>query len=271
MIKNTNTTKILATSILFIIILIIVRGTVVANNERNKTYVLYKIGDNSITKEVSGDEIEDYVNDSYEWSVEPTVLMYTEDGRQSWIWESEVSQYKEAGWSMTPPVVIFGANGTTRTVLLERKHDYLNTGVWFETYEEANPPIFTYNVFQRSNLTVDQLNRILSGTGLSGYGQSFYTMEQTYSVNALFCIAVGAHESANFYKTANRNNYFGFRGNRGWMNFSSPDACIMYFGQLMNNKLYYGKTIEQIAVIYCDANWTKHVKAHMNEKWAKIN
>ena len=38
MIKNTKATKIFTTSILFIIILIIVRGTVVANNERNKTY-----------------------------------------------------------------------------------------------------------------------------------------------------------------------------------------------------------------------------------------
>lgn len=243
--------------------------SIVACASYDKPVTLYRVGNNSETMTVKESEVADWTC-AYEWSVEPTTLMYTEDGRESWIWNSEVAQYEKVGWSVNPPVMIFGANGTTRMVLLERKQDYLDTGVWFETYEEANPPIFTYNPFQRSNLTVDQLNIILAGTGLAGYGQSFYTMEQTYGVNALFCIAVGAHESANFYKTANWNNYFGFRGSRGWMSFSSPDACIMYFGQLMTTRLYYGKSIDQIAPIYCNSSWSGYVRSHMAEKWAKL-
>ena len=195
---------------------------------------LYKVGDNNTTILVEESEILNYVS-NYEWSIEPTTLMYNSDGLSSWIWNSEIDIYKEQGWSLTPP-----------------------------------QPIFTYNVFQKSNLSIEQLNLALSGTGLAGYGQAFYNIEQTHGVNALFAIAVGSHESANFYKTANKHNYFGFKGSNGWMSFSSPDACIDYFGRLMNNKLYYGKSIEQIAVIYCDSNWTSHIKRHMSEKWQKI-
>lgn len=231
---------------------------------------LYKVGNNAETIAVKSSEVSEKTA-NYEWSVEPTTLMYTEDGRQSWIWESEIGKYEEMGWSVNPPVKIFGANYATRMVLLERKQDYLDTGVWFSTYEEANPAIFTYNVFCRSNLTIDQLNTILSGTGLAGYGESFYTMEQAYGVNALFALSVGAHESANFYRPANTNNYFGFRGNRGWMAFGSPNDCIMYFGKLMNDKLYYGKSIEQISSIYCDRSWSRYIKRHMTEKWSKLN
>lgn len=198
----------------------------------SKDVTLYKVGDNDTTLVVEEDVLA-YVS-NYEWSIEPTTLMYSPDGDSSWIWYSEVDMYKDQGWTLTPQAV------------------------------------FTYDVFQKSNLTVDQLNMALSGTGLAGYGQAFYDMEQTWGVNSLFAIAVGSHESGNFYKTANTYNYFGFRGNRGWMSFSSPEDCINYFGQLMNNRLYYGKSIEQIAVIYCNASWSGYVKAHMYEKWQKV-
>lgn len=259
-------------TIIFTMVLTVVGCRVVANdnNERINTCVIYKIGDNSVTKEVSWDNIGEYVNDSYEWSVEPTTLMYAADGRTSWIWNSEIELYEKACWSTYPPVTIYSSSGS-KSVLEEEVEDYIATGVWFRTYEEANKAVFTYYPFQKSNLSVGQLNKILAKTGLAGHGQSFYNMEQTYGVNALFAIAVGAHESANFYKTANYNNYFGFRGNRGWMSFSSPDACIMYFGQLMNTRLYRGKTIEQIAPIYCDASWARYIRGHMSEKWAKLN
>jgi hypothetical protein len=251
-----------------LMVALIVTGVVCYSWDGDVT--LYRVGDNETTMVVKESEVADWTC-AYEWSVEPTTLMYTEDGRQSWIWHSEVGKYEEMGWSVNPPVMIFGVNGATRMVLLERKQDYLDTGIWFSTYEEANPAIFTYNPFQKSNLTVDQLNTILAGTGLTGYGQAFHEMEQTYGVNALFCLAVGAHESANFYKTANYNNFFGFRGNRGWMSFTTPKACIMYFGQLMNTRLYYGKSIDQIAPIYCNASWAGYIRRHMTEKWSKLS
>lgn len=202
--------------------------------EENNEVTLYKVGDNNTTIIINSNEIGGYTS-NYEWSIEPTTLMYRVDGSSSWIWNSEIDRYKEKGWTLTPPA------------------------------------IFTYNVFQKSNLSVEQLNKILSGTGLAGYGQAFYDMEQTYNVNSLFCIAVGSHESGNFYAKANTNNFFGFRGSRGWMSFSSPQDCINYFGELMNTKTYYGKSIEQIALIYCNSSWADYIKRHMHEKWLKLN
>lgn len=197
------------------------------------TVTLYKVGNNAVTTTINESDVLSYVQ-NYEWSIEPTTLMYSKEGLSSWICNSEIDIYKELGWSVTPQAV------------------------------------FTYNVFQKSNLTVEQLNKILLETGLEGYGQIFYNMEQTYNINSLFAVAVGCHESGNFYKTANTYNYFGFRGNKGWLKFNSPDECINYFGKLMNNKLYYGKSIDQIAVKYCNSSWAGYVKNQMYQKWQKI-
>lgn len=215
------------------ILFVLLAATTISTSVGAKDVTLYKVGDNDTTLVVEEADVLNYTG-NHEWSIEPTTLMYSKGGSTSWIWNSEIDMYKEQGWSLTPQAV------------------------------------FTYDVFRKSNLSVEQLNMVLSGTGLSGYGQAFYDMEQTWGVNSLFAVAVGSHESANFYKTANTHNYFGFRGNRGWARFSSPEACIDYFGQLMNNSLYYGKSIEQIAVIYCDARWSGYVKAHMREKWQKV-
>ena len=230
--------------------------------------ILYKVGNNDITVEVEKSKVADYTT-TWEWTGEPTVLMYAADGRQHWIMESEVEAYQNVGWSTYPPITLYGRNQQIN-VLVEEKENYLSTGQWFETYEEANPCIFTYEVFTKSNLTAQQLDKMLASTGLANCGIYFYNMEQKYNVNALFAVAVACHESANGFKKANTHNYFGFRGNNGWMRFSSAEECIYYFGKLMNKKIYYGKSIEAIAKIYCDSSWSPKVKRHMQEKWNKL-
>ena len=255
--------------LLILCILFIVVSTMSYAYTNEQKVILYKIGDNDTTVAVNKNEVESYTW-NYEWSIEPTTLMYTEDGRKSWIWNSEIEKYTLNGWSVNEPITLYGINGITRLAFPENKQNYLNSGYWFNTYEEANPAVFTYNVFQKSNLSVTQLNKILVGTGLEGFGQAFYDMEQIYGVNSLFCIAVGSHESANFYKKVNTNNFFGFKGNKSWMSFNTPEDCIMYFGQLMNEKIYYGKSIELIAINYCDSSWVRYIKQHMIEKWKKL-
>lgn len=235
----------------------------------NELVILYKVGNNDITIEVEKSKVSDYIN-TYEWTLEPTVLMYAVDGRTLWVVESEVYLYSQVYWSIYPPITLY-CNGGSMAVFLNEKEKYLSTGQWFETYEEANPCIFTYNVFTKSNLTVEQLNKILSGTGLENCGIYFYNMEKTWNVNSLFAVAVACHESANGFRKANTHNYFGFKGKNGtWMKFSSQEECINYFGELMNKKRYYGKTMKQISVIYCDSSWEYKVKRHMNEKWNKL-
>lgn len=133
-----------------------------------------------------------------------------------------------------------------------------------------NEARFTYNVFEKSYLSVEQLNNILSNTGLAGQGHLFKDMEDTYNVNALFCISVGCLESGNFTSSAfrNKNNPFGIGPGK---HFSSPKAAINYFGELMNRSTYYGKSIDRIGSIYCvGGNWANKVKTLMKTNWSKI-
>lgn len=142
------------------------------------------------------------------------------------------------------------------------------------TFEQTGDAVLTYNVYQKSNLTVDQFNQMLKGTALAGCGQSYYNMENTYNVNGVFAVALACHESGNGYHTANTHNYYGMKsGSGGWKSFSSADANIMYFGQYINSNMYKGKSIEGIGAIYCpgtSSSWASQVKTHMKEKWNKI-
>lgn len=256
-----------------IFIILIITTTTIAfacMSGEEEQVALYKVGDNDTIVTVDPAEVIPWTA-TYEWSIEPTTLMYTEDGRSSYIWNSEVEQYKKVGWSLQPPVTIYGANGATRSVLVEHKQDYLDTGVWFNTYEEANKPIFTYNVYQKSNLSVEQINRMLANTGLAGYGETIKKAEDEFGINAMVTIGIACHESGNGTSSAfrNKNNAFGLGPG---MRFKSVDDGIMYFAELMNRKCYYGKSLEQINKVYCPndgGHWAVRVKAHMREKWER--
>ena len=128
-----------------------------------------------------------------------------------------------------------------------------------------------YNPHIKTNYSPEQLNKMLVNTGLEGCGENFYNMEQTYNVNSLFAIGVAMHESANGYKLANTYNYFGFRGNNGWMSFDSPGDCINYFGKLISKNYNHLSSIEAIQGKYCPdgSSWASMVKQHMKEKFLK--
>jgi len=124
----------------------------------------------------------------------------------------------------------------------------------------------TKEPFIVSNLSEQQITLILSDTGLSECGEYFREMEQIHSVNAIFAIAVAFHESgygsSNLAK--NNNNFFGFKGNNGWMSFGTKRECILYFGELMNRKTYKNKTIDEIAVKYCNVAWANNIDNMMD-------
>lgn len=203
--------------------------------EENKLMILYKVGNNDETMVVDDSEVLDYTI-NYEWSIEPTTLMYAPDGWTSWILNSEVSKYEEMGWSVNPIA------------------------------------IFTYDVFTKSNLSAEQIDKMLIGTGLAGYGSIIKDVETTCNVNAMVIIGIACHESHNgtSYAFRTKNNAFGLGPG---MYFNSIESSIRYFGNLMNNKLYYGKSLEQINKSYCPGDggiWTTKVKAHMVEKWNRL-
>ena len=139
--------------------------------------------------------------------------------------------------------------------------------------KEKDGAVFTYNPFIKSNLSVEQYNKILAGTGLAGCGESYYNMEQTYGVNGLFALSVACLESGYGKHRANTNNFYGMRSSKGWMSFESPDANIQYFGQLMNKSLYKGKDILSIGATYCPGthvDWATKVKSIMSNSFNKL-
>lgn len=126
---------------------------------------------------------------------------------------------------------------------------------------------FTYDPFTRIDLTMDEVNKIMSHSSISGYGECFYNMQEQYGVNIIFAIAVAYVESGRGKYPCASYNYFGMIG----CSYSSPQAGINAFGALMNKSLYYGKSIDQIAPIYCPGgNWASQVKGMMNEIWSYI-
>ena len=230
----------------------------------NRFCTIYKVGNNNITQEINKSDIDMYINDTYEWSIEPTTLMYTADGRISWIWNSEISTYEKAGWSTKPPVTIY-SSFEDRTVLQEEVDDYLATGIWFD----VKPVNITMNPFQKTNLYPEELEIVLTN-GLSGYGQAFYNMERLYGINSIFAISVAELESGNGTSSAfrNKNNAFGIGPG---MRFSSVESGIYYFGDLMNKSTYYGKSIDRIGSIYCvGGNWANKVKSLMKRNYAVL-
>lgn len=220
-------------SILSLMAVLFIATTVFGYYSNSETCVIYKVGNNSIMQEVYRKDVKEYIK-NYEWSVEPTTLMYTADGRSSWICKSEIN-------------------------------DYLATGKWFL----EQPIHITMNVFEKTNLQPEQLEKTLT-KGLSGYGQVFYDMEQTYGVNSIFAISVAELESGYGTSSAfrNKNNAFGIDSGK---RFSSIESGINYFGQLMNKPLYYEKSIDKIGKIYCvNGNWSSKVKSLMKSNYAVL-
>lgn len=145
---------------------------------------------------------------------------------------------------------------------------YVNTSSSICSYirDVVYNPQFTYNPFTKIELNLDDINKILAGTHLANYGQYFMNMQETYGVNVVYAMAVAYLESGAGKITCGSYNYFGMIGK----NYSSPEEGINAFGKLMNNKMYYGKTIEQIAPIYCNSSWAGKIKSMMDSLWKKI-
>lgn len=86
-----------------------------------------------------------------------------------------------------------------------------------------------------------------------------------YGLDPIFCQAVAVVESGwrhDSYQARVHNNLFGIHGK----SFQSKNDCIRYWGRLMSGKLYRGKTIEEIAPIYCPPNaakWAEMVRSVM--------
>ena len=127
--------------------------------------------------------------------------------------------------------------------------------------------------FYITHTTVEEYDYILKDTRLEGYGYCFKKIEDEYGVNGLFAMAVATLESGLGKSSLgqNNNNFYGIRGKgSSWAKFESVESGILYFGKLMNNSLYYGKTIKKIAPIYCNDDWADKVSSIMTRYINKL-
>ncbi len=131
----------------------------------------------------------------------------------------------------------------------------------------------TTNPFEVTNLTEMQFNKILKDTGLEGQGAAYKNLEEEYNINGVYAIAVAFLESGYGKHKAGRNNFYGMKGSKGWMNFKTPEDNILYFGELMNKDMYKGKSLESIAKIYCPPtykSWIRKVNIIMQNNFDKL-
>lgn len=127
--------------------------------------------------------------------------------------------------------------------------------------EEKN---LTYDVYQKTNLSVEEFNKVLANTALAGQGESFKALEDEFGVNGIFAIAVSIAEAGWDGRQANKNNFYGMRGANGYLSFNTPKDNILYFGELITKSAYKGKTLKTFAKIYCPP---RHKKWHSDVVW----
>lgn len=141
-----------------------------------------------------------------------------------------------------------------------------STSICADIKDKVYNPIFTYDPFTKVELSLEDINKILQSSSLKDCGQYFYNMQETYNVNVVYAIAVAYLESGRGKYPCGSYNYFGMIGK----NYSSKEEGINAFGKLMNNKLYKGKSIDQIAPIYCNSSWAGKIKNMMNDVWSDL-
>lgn len=115
-----------------------------------------------------------------------------------------------------------------------------------------------------SNVTAEEINKMLEGTALYGLGEAFVKAEKEYNVNALYMMGLACVESAwgtsNF--AVNRNNLYGWNAvdsnpNKATSFKSKEDATLYVAKKLQQNYLtqdgayFEGYSARSIDVHYC--------------------
>lgn len=165
-------------------------------------------------------------------------------------------------------------------VVIDEDFDILDSSIPREIYIVGDPLIFEYGIIEpsvnwydvteKSNTTVEQINAALKGTRLAGLGQAYIDAELKYQINAIYLVAITIHESAwgNSRLARNKNNISGFRAYdsnpyHDALYFATKDQCIMRTAQLLRDG-YISRglyTIKAVGGRYAtDPKWS--VKVH---------
>lgn len=142
------------------------------------------------------------------------------------------------------------------------------------------PPVNLYDISHSSNMTKDQLRKVITetmirvnhtGSSLESIVDSLYNMEQEYDVNALFALSVASLESGwgASYAATHKNNLFGmYCGTSTASSFESLDANVNAFGKLIRER-YINRgltTTYSIGPVYCTTpSWAGNITNIMNK------
>lgn len=141
-----------------------------------------------------------------------------------------------------------------------------------------------YDIRTKTNLTGEQLEVVLKGTGLEGLGEAYAKAEQEYGVSAFALIGISAIESkwgtSNFARE--RNNLFGFQAYDSNLDatkyFKSKEESILYVAKYLSDnylnpegKYFHGYTLKDVNVKYAsDKSWNMKITYVMNSLVEKL-
>ena len=140
-----------------------------------------------------------------------------------------------------------------------------------ELVTEIDPYFDPYDLRAKSNLSAEDINKKLEGTGLAGLGESYKEAEELENVNAAFLIALTAWESSWGNKTIAENNISGFQaydkdpaGNARV--FGSKGECVLHTAKYLNihylseDGKYFSRNIYEMNKRYAsDTKWAKNI------------
>ncbi|MGM9927593.1 MAG: coiled-coil domain-containing protein [Bacillus sp. (in: firmicutes)] len=142
----------------------------------------------------------------------------------------------------------------------------------------ASISLYNYDVRNLSDVTAAQINEMLAGTKLAGYGQTYYDVGHMVGIDPAFLASVSMAETGGT-AVDERNNVGGLmKQGGGKMSFASIEECIEYMGYLFI-RLYINDglvTVEQIHTRYSplgasndptnlNANWVRNVYKFMGK------
>ncbi|CUO44771.1 glucosaminidase domain-containing protein [Clostridium disporicum] len=137
------------------------------------------------------------------------------------------------------------------------------------------------NLREISNLSKEQIYKMLEGNNLQALAEDYYEMEQKYNVNAIFLMALNMEESGHGRSSlaVYNNNLGGIKSrNGGYASFESWSHCLEYIANLIDEmylsetgSYYNGTSIYGVNVKYCvGTNWADNLNVLADELLAKV-
>lgn len=144
--------------------------------------------------------------------------------------------------------------------------------------EASNAELNSFDLRKKSNLSAEQIDFLIEGTGLAGLGHAYVEAEQMYGVNALALLGISAIESGwgTSRLAKERNNLFGFQAYDHDINkaryFETKEEGILHVARHLSEKYlspdgayFNGYTLDDVNVRYAsDKKWSVKIASAMD-------